>query len=226
MRMPFGIRHRKAQFILCDRPVPDPVVTALAYSRFSIRPRDNVAKDMRTRHFKEGELIEKNVARFRGQLAFGKQPPPGNVTRIRTRRWTGVNGRPYDRCDAVGANDKIRSFPCAVRKSHVRARFVLPDADDLLAQAVGVGGNELAKYPIETVPGNLHLRRGNAADDCSGPIEYNPIIGDDSDMRDVFASGRAQYCKSVPLSYKSGTSAPKSMLGSFINLDVVAILAE
>jgi len=96
MRMPFGIRHRKAQFILCDRPVPDPVVTALAYSRFSIRPRDNVAKDMRTRHFKEGELIEKNVARFRGQLAFGKQPPPGNVTRIRTRRWTGVNGRPYD----------------------------------------------------------------------------------------------------------------------------------
>src|SRR5258708_1108943 len=45
-------------------------------------------------------------------------------------------------------------------------------------------------------------------------------------MGDVFASGRAQYCKSVPLSYKSGTPAPKSMLGSFINLDVVAILAE
>jgi hypothetical protein len=45
-------------------------------------------------------------------------------------------------------------------------------------------------------------------------------------MRDVFASGRAQYCKSVSLSYQSGASAPKSMLGSFINFDVVAVLAE
>jgi hypothetical protein len=72
----------------------------------------------------------------------------------------------------------------------------------------------------------LHLRRGNATDDRSRPIKYDPIVGDNADTRDVFAAGRAQYCKSISLSYKSGPSTPKSMLGSFKNPDVVAILAE
>lgn len=173
----------------------------------------------------EGEALGEEVGGLRRQLRFRKQPAPRGVAGVARRRVGRDRGADH-RAHAVGADHQVGGLGASVGEADLDRVAPIHGRGRRAAELVALVGEALAEGAVHAVPGELHLRGGDAVDDASGPVERDALARDHTDLRDVLAADRAQDGEDLALADETGAAPVEPLTRPLGDRDVEARLAQ